>query len=62
MTPYYRVTINEVVPPAIIPSGYFADSSRITPLAFEGKGSLPRNAPSLVNAAFNHLMMLDGGN
>jgi cytochrome c peroxidase len=42
------------------PTGYFADSSHITPLAYEGKGSLQRNAPSLVNAAFNHLMMLDG--
>ncbi len=42
------------------PTGYFTDTSRVTPLAFDFKGTLPRNAPSLINAAYNHLLMLDG--
>lgn len=42
------------------PASYFADSSAATPLAFDGISRLPRNAPSLINAVYNHLLMLDG--
>lgn len=42
------------------PTEYFADTALATPLQFEGGGHLPRNAPSLINSVFNHLIMLDG--
>jgi cytochrome c peroxidase len=42
------------------PTQYFTDTIEATPLQFEGPGHLPRNAPSLVNSVFNHLIMLDG--
>lgn len=42
------------------PTEFFTDNSRPTALQFDEQGSLPRNAPSLVNAIYNHLSMLDG--
>ena len=42
------------------PATYFNDTSASTALTFEGNSNLTRNAPSLVNAEFNHLIMLDG--
>lgn len=39
---------------------YFTDTSVVTALQFNGRESLPRNAPSLVNAIYNHLSMVDG--
>ena len=42
------------------PDQYFADTTQATPLVFGESGHLPRNAPALVNAVFNHLVMLDG--
>ena len=42
------------------PSQYFSDNSVATPESFEHAGRLKRNAPSLVDAPFNHLLMLDG--
>lgn len=42
------------------PDQYFADTTHTTSLAFERKGHLTRNTPSLVNVVYNHLLMLDG--
>ncbi|MBP7556601.1 MAG: hypothetical protein KA821_10075 [Chitinophagaceae bacterium] len=42
------------------PTEYFTDTTLATPLRFDGNGNLPRNTPSLINAIFNHLSMLDG--
>jgi cytochrome c peroxidase len=42
------------------PTQYFTDTTMATALQFDGQQSLPRNAPSLINALFNHLVMLDG--
>ncbi|MFT3678535.1 MAG: cytochrome c peroxidase [Chitinophagaceae bacterium] len=42
------------------PTEYFTDTTLATPLRFDGNGYLPRNTPSLINAIFNHLSMLDG--
>ncbi len=42
------------------PEMCFTDTVLVTPIAFDHKGSLPRNAPSLVNADLNHLLMQDG--
>jgi cytochrome c peroxidase len=42
------------------PSQYFTETSARTSLQFDHKGSLARNTPSLINAPFNHLLMLDG--
>lgn len=42
------------------PTQYFTDTSVATALRFDRKASLPRNTPSLINAGFNHLLMLDG--
>lgn len=39
---------------------YFTDTLHATSLQFNGKDHLTRNAPSLINAKFNHLLMLDG--
>ncbi|MXS70654.1 cytochrome C peroxidase [Flavobacteriaceae bacterium W22] len=39
---------------------FFTDNSVTTALQYNGKNLLERNAPSLVNAPYNHLMMLDG--
>ncbi len=42
------------------PDMCFTDTTRATPLAFDHRGVLARNAPSLVNADLNHLIMQDG--
>lgn len=42
------------------PNQHFTDTLRATSLQFDGKRSLPRNSPSLINAEYNHLIMLDG--
>ncbi len=42
------------------PTEYFTDTSLATALQFDRQQHLPRNAPSLINAVFNHLIMLDG--
>lgn len=39
---------------------YFTDTTAATSFQFNGKDRLPRNAPTLINANFNHLVMLDG--
>jgi cytochrome c peroxidase len=42
------------------PTQYFTDTLTNTSLQFDGKGFLPRNSPSLINAPYNHLILLDG--
>jgi cytochrome c peroxidase len=42
------------------PSEYFTDTTMPSPLQFGEQQHLPRNAPSLINSVFNHLIMLDG--
>ena len=42
------------------PNQFFTDTATSTALAFDRKGMLTRNAPSLINARYNHLLMLDG--
>ncbi|MES2679361.1 MAG: cytochrome c peroxidase [Bacteroidota bacterium] len=42
------------------PNQYFTDTIKTTSLHFDGKNSLPRNSPSLINSEYNHLVMLDG--
>jgi cytochrome c peroxidase len=42
------------------PTEYFADTLLAASRQFNGKDLLERNTPSLVNAGFNHLLMLDG--
>lgn len=42
------------------PTEFFTDTTRRTALQFDGQNSLDRNAPSLVNAIYNHLSMHDG--
>ena len=42
------------------PTEYFTDTSVSTPLQFDGRQHLPRNAPTLINSLYNHLIMLDG--
>ncbi|MEO8404072.1 MAG: cytochrome c peroxidase [Chitinophagaceae bacterium] len=42
------------------PTEYFTDTTMATPFQFDEKNHLPRNAPSLINSVFNHLVMLDG--
>lgn len=39
---------------------YFTDTSLLTSFQFDQKTPLSRNSPSLVNATYNHLLMLDG--
>ena len=39
---------------------YFTDTVSKTSMQFDHKNFLPRNTPSLINANFNHLLMLDG--
>ncbi len=39
---------------------YFTDTTVTTALQFNRKDRLPRNTPTLVNAQYNHLVMLDG--
>ena len=42
------------------PDEFFTDTLTATSLQFNGKEFLPRNTPSLINAQFNHLLMIDG--
>ena len=42
------------------PTEYFTDTATSTSLQFNGKDLLQRNTPTLINASFNHLLMLDG--
>ncbi len=42
------------------PTEYFTDTVVRTALQFDGRKNLERNTPSLVNALYNHLLMLDG--
>lgn len=42
------------------PNEYFTDTLNTTALHFDGINKLPRNSPSLINAEYNHLIMLDG--
>jgi cytochrome c peroxidase len=42
------------------PKEFFTDTSIATPLQFDHTNRLDRNAPSLINVGFNHLIMLDG--
>jgi cytochrome c peroxidase len=43
-----------------IPEQGFTDTTQATALAFNYKGKLRRNAPSLLNSEYNHLIMQDG--
>jgi cytochrome c peroxidase len=42
------------------PTEYFTDTATSTSLQFNRKDLLQRNTPTLINASFNHLLMLDG--
>lgn len=42
------------------PTQYFTDTLTSTSLQFDEKNFLPRNSPSLINAPYNHLILLDG--
>jgi len=42
------------------PTEYFTDTVLQTSLNFDGKQSLPRNSPTLIDVIYNHLLMLDG--
>lgn len=42
------------------PTQYFTDTAATTPLHFNRQEHLARNTPSLINAVYNHLLMLDG--
>lgn len=42
------------------PTEYFTDTLVATSLQFNQKDVLPRNTPSLINAPYNHLIMMDG--
>jgi cytochrome c peroxidase len=42
------------------PEQYFTDTSVTTHPQFDQKNRIARNTPSLVNAVYNHLLMLDG--
>ena len=42
------------------PTQYFTDTSLTTPFQFDQQRHLPRNAPTLINVVYNHLIMLDG--
>jgi cytochrome c peroxidase len=42
------------------PTQYFTDTLTNTSLQFDEKSFLPRNSPSLINAPYNHLILLDG--
>lgn len=39
---------------------YFTDTAATTSRHFNNHTSLPRNTPTLINAVYNHLLMLDG--
>jgi cytochrome c peroxidase len=42
------------------PTEYFTDTTQVTAFQFDHQQHLPRNTPTLINATFNHLIMLDG--
>jgi cytochrome c peroxidase len=42
------------------PTEFFTDTAVVTALQLNKQGVLPRNTPSLINAPYNHLLMLDG--
>jgi cytochrome c peroxidase len=42
------------------PTEYFTDTTQATALQFDRRQSLVRNTPTLINAIYNHLIMLDG--
>lgn len=42
------------------PTEYFTDTAFSSSLQFNHTDQLPRNTPSLINANYNHLLMLDG--
>ena len=42
------------------PKQYFTDTLTTTSMQFDGKTFLPRNSPSIINAPYNHLILLDG--
>lgn len=42
------------------PTEYFTDTAFATAFQFDRQQHVPRNAPTLINAVFNHLIMLDG--
>lgn len=42
------------------PAQYFTDTAAGTSMQLNGKDRLARNTPSLINAGFNHLLMVDG--
>lgn len=42
------------------PTEYFTDTAFATSLEFGEAERLPRNTPTLINAVYNHLLMLDG--
>lgn len=42
------------------PAQFFTDTVATTSLAFNHNGFLPRNTPTLLNAQYNHLLMVDG--
>ena len=42
------------------PTEYFTDTGRTTSMQFDNRQFLSRNTPSLINATYNHLLMLDG--
>jgi cytochrome c peroxidase len=41
-------------------TAYFTDTALTTSFQFDRKNPLSRNTPSLINAGYNHLLMLDG--
>jgi cytochrome c peroxidase len=42
------------------PDEFFTDTANASSLQYNRQHFLPRNTPSLINAPFNHLLMLDG--
>jgi len=42
------------------PTEYFTDTTTRTSLKFDQNNFLARNSPTLINAGYNHLLMLDG--
>jgi cytochrome c peroxidase len=42
------------------PTEYFTDTALRTPFQFDDQHHLTRNAPTLINVIYNHLIMLDG--
>lgn len=42
------------------PTEYFTDTTQATAFQFDHQQRLTRNTPSLINAIYNHLLMLDG--